>query len=202
MIKRAFHLIVLTLSLFTSSYAQPELDISFNGTGRVTTNLSAGYDIVYGVLVQPDNKIVAVGTFSSNEGRGHFALARYNTDGSLDPSFGVGGTVITDFDPTAVDQGVFAAALQPDGKILATGHTNVFTPGTGHIATARYNTNGSLDTTFGTGGKVQTAIVQHINEGLAIAVGQDGKIVVAGLYFSGNQNFQTVIVRYDANGGS
>jgi uncharacterized delta-60 repeat protein len=181
--------------------AQPELDISFNGTGRVTTDLSANHDIVYGILVQPDNKVVAVGRFSANGGRGLYALARYNTDGSLDPSFGVGGTVITDFDTTSATQGAFAAALQPDGKILVTGYVSFMPPGPGAIATGRYNTNGSLDTTFGTGGKVQTAIVNHINEGRAIAVGQDGNIAVAGLYFSANQNFQTVIARYDTLGG-
>lgn len=181
-------------------YAQPELDISFNGTGRVTTNLSSGYDTAYGTLVQEDNKIVLVGTYSSN-GRGLFALTRYNTNGSLDASFGDNGRVITDFDTTAATQGAFGAALQPDGKILATGFVSFMPPGPGAIATARYNTNGSLDATFGTGGKVQSAVVNHINEGRAIAVGQDGRIAVAGLYFGPWQNFQTVIVRYDTLGG-
>jgi len=201
MSKRAFHLIVLALSLFTCIYAQPELDISFNGTGRVTTNLSNSYDIVYGALVQADNKIVAVGTYSTNNFRGYFALNRYLTNGALDTSFGDNGRVLTDFDAAAADQGVFAAALQPDGKILATGFVSFMPPGPGAIATARYNSDGSLDTTFGTGGKVETAVVNHINEATAIAVGQDGKIVVAGYYFGPSQNYQTVIVRYNANGG-
>lgn len=204
MTKRQIHLSAVVLSLlFLSSfaYAQPELDISFNGTGRVTTNLSTGYDIVYGALVQADNKIVAVGTYSTNNFRGYFALNRYLTNGALDTSFGDNGRVLTDFDATASDQGVFAAALQPDGKILATGFVSFIAPGPGAIATARYNSDGSLDTTFGTGGKVETAVVNHINQATAIAVGQDGKIVVAGYYFGPSQNYQTVIIRYNANGG-
>ena len=194
--------IAFLLGFLIAASAQPELDISFNGTGRVTTNLSSGYDTVYGALVQADNKIVAVGTYSSNNFRGYFALNRYLTNGALDTSFGDNGRVLTDFDATAADQGVFAAALQPDGKILATGFVSFMPPGPGAIATARYNSNGSLDTTFGTGGKVETAVVNHINEATAIAVGQDGKIVVAGYYFGPSQNYQTVIIRYNANGGS
>jgi uncharacterized delta-60 repeat protein len=206
MTTRIFHRI-FTLSfifciLTVALCAQPELDISFNGTGRVTTNLSTGYDTVYGALVQADNKIVAVGTYSSNNFRGYFALTRYLTNGALDTSFGDNGRVLTDFDTAAADQGVWAAALQPDGKILATGFVSFMPPGPGAIATARYNSNGSLDTTFGTGGKVETAVVNHINEATAIAVGQDGKIVVAGYYFGPSQNYQTVIIRYNANGGS
>lgn len=193
--------VLFLLFLSSFAYAQPELDISFNGTGRVTTNLSTGYDMVYGVLVQPDNKIVAVGTYSSNVNRAYFALARYHTNGALDTSFGDNGQVLTDFDSTAADQGVFAAALQPDGKILATGFVSFMPPGPGAIATARYNSDGSLDMTFGTGGKVQVAVINHINEATAIAVGQDGKIAVAGYYFAPSQNYQTVIARYDANGG-
>jgi uncharacterized delta-60 repeat protein len=206
MTKRIFHLFSAFSFIFciltAAVLAQPELDISFNGTGRVTTDFSSGYDIVYGALVQADDKIVAVGTYSENINRAYFALTRYNTNGTLDTSFGDNGRVLTDFDTTAADQGVFAAALQPDGKILATGFVSFMPPGPGAIATARYNPNGSLDTTFGTGGKVETAVVNHINEARAIAVGQDGKIVVAGYYFGPNQNYQTVIVRYDANGGS
>ena len=80
-----------------------------------------------------------------------FALARYNTDGSLDTTFGSGGLVTTSFgDGDDVATGV---AVQGDGQIVVSGTTLV--DGSGnigtatHFALARYNTDGSLDTTFG-----------------------------------------------------
>jgi uncharacterized delta-60 repeat protein len=200
MSRRAFHLIVLTLSLFTCIFAQPELDISFNSTGKATVDFTTGDDVAYDVLVQPDNKIVAVGTTAASSSPKHFALTRFTTNGSLDTSFGDNGRVITVFNASSAVEGAFAAAIQPDGKIIAAGFVNRFTPGEGYFALARYNPDGSLDTTFGNGGKILTSIVQHINEARAAAVRQDGTIVAAGDYYSGNQNFQTLIARYTTNG--
>ena len=194
-------LLSIFLCLYTAVSAQPELDITFNGTGRVTTQLSAGgSDSVSSVLVQADNKIIAVGTYAASGSPRFFALTRYNTNGALDSSFGTGGKVVTDFDANAVNEGALAAAIQPDGKIIAAGYVSLTSPGPGFFALARYNTNGSLDTTFGNGGKVLTAIVQHINTARGVAVGQDGKIVAAGEYFGSLQNFQTLIARYGTTG--
>jgi uncharacterized delta-60 repeat protein len=202
--KPFLHLIFLlsiVLCLCTAASAQPELDITFNGTGRVTTSLSPGWgDIVSSVLVQTDNKIIAVGTYAGSSSPRFFALTRYNTNGALDSSFGNNGKVVTDFDANAVNEGALAAAIQPDGKIIAAGYVSLISPGPGFFALARYNPNGSLDTTFGNGGKVLTAIVQHINTARGVAVGQDGKIVAAGEYFGSLQNFQTLIARYTATG--
>jgi uncharacterized delta-60 repeat protein len=202
--RQLFHpisLLSVFLCLYTAVSAQPELDITFNGTGRVTTQLSAGgSDSVSSVLVQADNKIIAVGTYAASGSPRFFALTRYNTNGALDSLFGAGGKVITDFDANAVNEGALAAAIQPDGKIIAAGYVSLTSPGPGFFALARYNTNGSLDTTFGNGGKVLTAIVQHINTARGVAVGQDGKIVAAGEYFGSLQNFQTLIARYGTTG--
>ena len=93
-------------------------------------------------------------------------------DGSLDPSFGSGGRVMTDVGP---DGTAWAVALQRDGKIVAAG------TGRGVFALARYNPNGSLDQSFGTGGIVSTAVGTG-DEALAraVAVQPEGKVVVAG----------------------
>jgi uncharacterized delta-60 repeat protein len=195
---------IFLLSIFsclcTAAGAQPELDITFNGTGRVTTQLSSGgSDSVSSVLVQADNKIIAVGTYAASSSPRYFALTRYNTNGALDSSFGDHGTVLTDFNANAPNEGALAAAIQPDGKVIAAGYVSIISPGEGYFALARYNTNGSLDTTFGNGGKVLTAIVQHINTAYAVAVGQDGKIAAAGEYFN-SPGFQTLIARYSATG--
>lgn len=195
----AFQLIIVLFSisfLSTFLYAQPELDISFNATGKVTTDLGAGSDRALELLVQPDQKIVAVGHSHS-----YFALTRYNPNGSLDTTFGDNGVVITNFDPNGVAQGAFAAALQPDGKIIAGGFVAIIQPGLGYFAVARYNTDGSLDQTFGNGGKVGTSIVEHVHHIRGVALAPDGKIVVAGEFHSpGSQTTQSLIVRFHTNG--
>lgn len=195
MSKAALYLILI-LSSITTALAQPELDISFNGTGSVMTDFSGGTDAASAVLVQSDQKIVAVGSFGS----AFFALARYNTNGLLDTTFGDNGRVITDFDPNGGSEGAAAAVLQPDGKIIAAGYVAIVNPGESYFAVARYNTDGSLDQTFGSGGKASAFIVQHYHRIRGVALGQDGKIVVAGEYFAANQTTQSLIVRFNANG--
>jgi uncharacterized delta-60 repeat protein len=201
MSRPAFHLIVLTLSLFTTCiYAQPELDIGFNGNGLATVDFTQADDIAFDVLIQPYNKIVAVGTAATNASPRNFALTRFNTNGSLDTTFGDSGRVITDFNANAVNEGAFAAVMQPDGKIIAAGYVSRFSPGEGYFALARYNPDGSLDATFGSGGMVLSAVFQHINEARAVTVGPDGQIFAVGYYFTGNQNFQSLVARYSTNG--
>src|SRR5262249_52641143 len=111
-----------------------------------------------------------------------FVVSRYNADGSLDSSFGTGGTVTTDFFHQY--DIAYAVAIQPDGKIVVGGSTFYFddTVREGFV-TARYNTDGSLDMSFGTGGKVVTIIKEQIiygSIGHAICIQKDGKIIVGG----------------------
>ena len=113
---------------------------------------------------------------------GFYALARYNPNGSLDTTFGNGGLVITTFN----SEGAFASALaiQPDGKILAGGtkyiHFSSDQSSDTDFAIARYNSDGSLDPTFGSGGEVATDFNQENDDALAIILQPDGKIVAAG----------------------
>ena len=199
MIMRQVTFLVIFFCAANVVVAQEELDISFNGTGKATVDFVAGSDVANAVIVQPDNKIVAVGTANVNGIPRTFALARFNTDGTLDATFGTGGRVVTDFDSSAPNQGAYAAALQPDGKIIAGGYVSYASPNEGAFAVARYNTDGSLDTTFGTGGKVLTNINRRQTEIHGLAIAPDGKIVAAGFFFTGSM-FQTLIVKYNSDG--
>jgi uncharacterized delta-60 repeat protein len=149
---------------------------------------------------QPDGKIVIGGYTSSATPLASpaFALARLRTDGTLDPQFGSGGLAQTDL---GGDDWIFALALQPDGKILAAGVTG--SPASHDFALVRYNANGSLDTAFGTGGKVRTDFSGREDRPAAVAVQKDGKILVAGLSSptsAPNSPPQMALARYTSAG--
>jgi uncharacterized delta-60 repeat protein len=178
--------------------ANGSLDTGF-GTGGYTATAVGPSANAFAVMLQPDGKIVAAG-YTYDGTNSAFALVRYNADGSLDTSFGTGGIVTTAVGSPADTGYVFDLALQPDGKILATGYTRV---GSSYVfGLLRYNANGSLDTTFGTGGIVTTAFPGATIGALARAVDlqPDGKIVVSGLLFidSGHQDF--ALARYNSDG--
>lgn len=147
------------------------LDPSFGSGGEVTTVFGV-FDVAFGVAIQSDGKIVAVGETALDGYCCQFALARYNTDGSLDTSFGDGGQVTTRL---GGDSEARAVAIQSDGKLVVVGWTYSPVSASG-AAIARYNTNGSLDTSFGTDG----TLVLGVGDGYAVAMQSDGKIVVAG----------------------
>jgi uncharacterized delta-60 repeat protein len=162
------------------------LDTSFSGDGRQRTDFGTDVDQAAGVALQGNGKIVVVGSGGPNA---DFAIARYNTNGSLDTSFSGDGKETTDFGAFDLATDV---AIQSDGKIVAVGR-GVTTSGT--FALARYNTNGSLDTTFSGDGKQTTVFPGGSGEARGVALQGNGKIVVAG---STNGNF--ALARYNTNG--
>jgi uncharacterized delta-60 repeat protein len=177
--------------------ADGSLDTTFSGDGKVTTNLNTGFDDATGVAVQADGKIVAAGWTgprTSNDYR--FAVARYNPDGSLDSTFSGDGVASTDF--TGGNDYAWDMALQADEKIVAVGSA----AGQGErFALARYNANGSLDTTFSGDGKV----VQNLNTGsdvlTGVSVDASGRIVAAG--WTGPRrslNYRFAVARYNPDG--
>lgn len=170
------------------------LDTTFDTDGRVTTTIGANFDLGQFVIVQPDGNIVVGG--SSHNGTDYdFALARYNTNGSLDTSFDTDGKLITVFG--SGNDRLAKVILQPDGKIIAVGY--LFNGIDEDFALARYNTDGSLDTTFDSDGKVITPIGAGNDNGHAVVVQPGGKIVVAGDSNNGS-NRDFALARYHSNG--
>jgi len=172
------------------------LDSSFNGTGKVITSIGPGDDEPTAMVRQPDGKIVVAG-LSEHGPSWDFALARYNTNGSLDTSFNGTGKVTTAIG--TIDDEAFALVLQPDGKLVAAGYSYTGAATTYDFALVRYNADGSLDTSFGGTGKVTTAI-SPANESIeGLVLQPDGKLVAAGFANNGT-NDDFAVVRYKADG--
>ncbi len=180
-------------------FAPGELDTTFGSGGIVVTPIGDFEDRGTGIAIQTDGKILVAGYSDSHIGPGStnydFALMRYNADGSRDTSFGALGRVITAIGP-AHDQGR-GLAIQTDGKIVLVGSSE--NGSNTDFAVVRYNTDGSLDTSFGVGGKVTTAIGSASDSAQSVAIQADGKIVVAGYSYNGSNN-DIAVVRYNANG--
>ncbi|HEU5064712.1 MAG TPA: PASTA domain-containing protein [Gaiellaceae bacterium] len=200
-IRRAGHRLLLAACLLAvllipAAQAAPgALDPSFGTGGKVTTALGPTDAEAYGLALQPDGKLVAAG-YASNGSNNDFALARYSPNGSLDTSFGSGGKVTTSFGPSSHD-GANALVRQPDGKLVAAGYTS---DGSGYdFALARYNADGSLDTSFGSGGKVTTPIGSGHDLAFALVLQPDGKLVAAGDSSNGSDR-DFALARYSPNG--
>jgi uncharacterized delta-60 repeat protein len=174
----------------TRYHRDGSLDMTFDIDGKVTTDFG-GPDFGNAVAMQTDGKILLGGS-SFDADNCNFALARYNSDGSPDRSFGIAGKVITNFDAFAACDGL-AIVLQPDGKIILGGYSS------NDIALARYNSNGLLDTTFDTDGKVTTDFGGLGDVAYAVALQPDGKIVVAGTS-SNDSNNDFALARFNSNG--
>ena len=171
------------------------LDATFGSGGTVTTNVAGVTDLGNAVALQPDGKIVVVGAVDpSHTFDYHFGLARYATDGSLDTSFGQGGTIVGDLGSAA------GVVVQPDGKIIAAG--NGFDSGplvTFDFVLARYDADGSRDATFGDDGRVTTDLSADQDFGEGVALQSDGKIVVVGQRTTSTV-YDLAIARYDTDG--
>ena len=176
-----------------------DLDRRFGGSGMVTADFGGVGAQANGLVLQPDRKLVVVGSTSDINGNSDFALARYHPDGRLDATFGLDGKVTTDF--TRLDE-ARAVHLQLDGKILVAGTSACITaPCASRVfVLLRYHTNGSLDTNFGNGGQVTTSFFV-LNIATGIAVAPDGKIVLAGWTDRGCLACSSVLVaRYNPDG--
>jgi len=166
--------------------ADGSLDTTFGTGGIVTTKLGDFDAGANTVLIVPDAntstnpadyKIMAAGHTSTSGGNFNFALVRYNADGTLDTTFHTTGVVTTNFGQL---DDIHDAVLQADGKIVAVGST--FIGGKAELALARYNNDGSLDTSFGTAGQVTTDLGGVNQSANSLVIQPDGKLVVAGVY--------------------
>ena len=177
-----------------AGYHFGSLDKTFGGTGMLTTAFSDNSPYLSAIQLQPDDKILAAG------GGLNFLLVRYNCDGSLDSTFGVGGKVSTDFGSDS--ERASAMALQPDGKIVLAGSVFRGTYGTQYdVALARYNPDGTLDSAFGSGGTVVIAVSSYRDEASAVVVQPDGRILVAGsVDTTGGGNSEVLVMRFNIDG--
>lgn len=172
-----FLLFVFLSSTLSSKGSSGDLDLTFGLKGTVRTTVPGGGGFASGangMALQSDGKIVLTG-YEKFGTVFKFVTARFNTDGSLDLSFGTGGFVITQFGPG--DSYGYAVAIQNDGKIIAAGIT---TNENVDIALARYNTDGSFDDSFGNGGKVIAQIGNSHDRVFDVKALSDGKILVCG----------------------
>ena len=182
------------------------LDTSFGAAGLVTSDVGSGSaDEARGVAMQSDGKIVVVGNAvvgrtANNQTNFDFALARYNADGSLDTSFGSGGKVTTDFNGQ-VDRAL-AVAIQSDGKIVVAGSAGIASGIGVDFGIARYHSDGTLDASFGSGGKVTTDIASGTDIAQNVVLQANGAILVSGVLTIGNSSdlANTGLARYNPNG--
>lgn len=155
------------------------IDNTFANNGALIFGVPGRNDVAYAGAIQNDQKIVFCGTsFQDGTPTGETTLFRLNPDGSFDSGFGTGGKVFTDLG--ALD---FARALvlQPDGKILVGAESvTSISNFNGSLWVLRYNTDGSLDNTFGTAGKAQTPLYADIAESAELLLQPDGKVVQSG----------------------
>jgi uncharacterized delta-60 repeat protein len=171
------------------------LDPGFGTGGIVTTAFGGFFNEANALVVQEGEKIVAAGqNFGATS---DFALARYRANGTLDPSFGVGGKVTTGFAGGGTAAGL---VVQADGRLVAGGTADAGNGSGPDFALVRYRANGSLDPSFGVGGKVTTDFgAGGIDRANALVVQADGKLVAAGSpnnYFGFGSDF--ALARYRA----
>jgi uncharacterized delta-60 repeat protein len=164
-------------------------DSGFGTGGTVTTAVGTGVG-AFALVRQPDGKLVAAG--SANSGTVQFALVRYNDDGSVDSGFGTSGTVLTALSDSDLGLGL---VRQPDGKLVVDGMSYETATTTQKFGLARYNTDGSLDTGFGSGGKVVSALGASDSAAYGLALQTDGSFVAAGMGFVGATR-NMALVRY------
>lgn len=170
------------------------LDNSF-GTGGFTTTAVGPDSFAFDVAVQPDGKIVTIGQ-GGDVATYTFALVRYNSNGTLDSTFGNSGVVTTPIGSNSIGSEVL---IQPDGKILAIGSSGTFTQA---FALARYNSDGALDTTFGSSGTLTTTVGSLISPLPLAPQGPAGALAGSKIVVAGSTGQDFITARYVTTGGS
>jgi uncharacterized delta-60 repeat protein len=163
------------------------LDTSFGSSGKVIQPIGSSNDFGRSLVIQPDGKILLGGYCA-----GDFCIARFDSNGTLDTSFGSSGKVIQPIGSFG-DYGQ-SLAIQPDGKILLGGYC------AGDFCIARFNSNGTLDTSFGSSGKVIQPIGSNDDYGYSLAIQPDGKILLGGYCFINTSNYNFCIARFNFDG--
>ena len=183
-----------TVNIGPTCGSTASIDPGNTRSAKVITPIGSGADVARSVAIQSDGKVVLAGA-SNNGSNDDFALTRYNADGTLDTTFNTAGKVTTAIG-TSDDYGT-TVAIQSDGKIVAAGRA--FISSSNDFALARYNMDGSLDTSFGTGGKVTMDFGTTTEAISALAIQSDGKIVAGG-YTNYGGRYVFALARYCTDG--
>jgi len=170
------------------------LDTTFGSGGIVTTSIGVDDEYASSVAVQPDGKIVLVGSVD-NGIDDDFIVLRYTTSGTLDTTFGTDGIVTTSI--SLDDDYAYDLAIQSDGKIVAVGSAENDTDE--DFALVRYTTSGAQDTTFGISGIITTPIGTGNEFASSVAIQSDGKILATGSAHNGS-DYDFAVVRYTGSG--
>jgi uncharacterized delta-60 repeat protein len=169
------------------------LDPTFGTGGKVTIDFGAGtQSFVSAVHLQPDAKIVLTGTVHGAAGN-DFAVARLNANGTLDPTFGAGGTVVTDLGASTNDIAL-GGALQSDGKIVVCGESQP------SLAVTRYLPDGTLDSTFGTGGTATISAPDELRAGDCTLDPNDNILAAGTMFGSTDPTKQFIVARFTPAG--
>ena len=176
-------------------------DTTFSADGQVTTDFDGFNDDVFSILVQPDGKLVAVGSAKNPANFYDFAAARYLSNGTIDTTFAVAGKVRTDFGDHNFDQ-ARSAVLQPDGKIVAAGFAISQNGLVQNFAVARYNSNGILDTSFSTDGLTQIDFGSCCQSANKVLLQRDGKIIAVGYANTESSDSDFLLARLNPSGSS
>jgi uncharacterized delta-60 repeat protein len=176
------------------------LDPSFGKGGKVVRNFGLG-DMINEIVILPDNKILAAGVTHigpGGSGGRDFIFARFHSDGSLDDSFGQNGKARSAITSSNVNN-LITIAIQNDNKILAGGSTSI--KGIPNYILARYNQDGSLDSSFGQSGKVITNFGYESSSLVSIKVLQSGKILTLARAMNANNSLTDIVLaQYNSNG--
>ena len=171
------------------------VDFSFGTGGKVMTDFGMSSH-THAVYVQGDGRIVVVGDVYAGETNGSFGIARYLSNGALDSSFGVGGTVVQKFGSNANGH---AIVVQADGKLVIAGYTTNPTTGNDEFIIARYSAKGVIDTSFGSNGYSTVAIGLGMNYCHALLGQSDGKFILTGGALTSQSN-DFALARFNSNG--
>ena len=174
------------------------LDITFGNNGKVVTPINSSNSTIYSIALRDNGKIVAAGKSIFN-GVDHFTIIQYNSDGSIDTNFGTSGKEITPIGETSV---INSIAIQQDGKIVA-GGSSLVTTATSQITyftIARYKVNGTMDSSFGVNGIVQTQMSGQIAEIKKLLIKSNGNIIAGGRVNLLTFEDIPAVVQYNTNG--
>jgi len=182
-------------SIFALCRYMPDgnLDSTFGNGGKVITSFNMD-DVAFSVALRKNGKILASG-YSYIGWNPSIALAQYNNDGTLDSTFGIDGKVITSIGSGSV---CISMVIQEDDRIVVTG--NSYDGLKSNFTLVRYNTDGSLDNSFGQAGIVTTSFGQKDSQGRSVKLQSDKKILVAGYTRAANLKYDLGLVRYLQNG--